>query len=65
MRLELGTTVGDIILRKAIVSENLLKQCLSDLESRREIIERDKMAGFVEFVHNNHNSGETIRREDQ
>jgi hypothetical protein len=41
-----GATVGDNVLWKAIMPEDLLQQCLSDLGSGREIRERDKMSGF-------------------
>ena len=54
--------VGDNILRKAIVPEDLLEKFLSYLESGRETRERDKTAGFGEYFHNNINSGETIRQ---
>jgi hypothetical protein len=32
----LGATVRDDVLRKAIMPEELLDQCLSDLENQRE-----------------------------
>ena len=58
----MGATVRDDVLRKAIVPKDLLEQCLRDLDCGRETRERDKMAGFRESFHNNHNSSETIRR---
>jgi hypothetical protein len=48
----LGATIRDDILQKAIVLEDLLEQCLSDLESSRETRERDETALFLESVHN-------------
>ena len=39
-RRELGATIGDNVLRKDIVPEDLLEQCLSNLESSRVVRER-------------------------
>ena len=58
----LGSRSETMSTRKALGPEHLLEQCLRNLESGRETKERDKMAGFRESVHNNRNSGETIRR---
>ena len=47
-----------MVLWKALVPEDLLEQCLSNMKSGRETRERDKTAGFRESVHNHQNGGE-------
>ena len=44
-----------------MIQDDLLEQCLIDLESSRETRERDEITGFGESIHNHQNGGETIR----